>query len=91
MFCFIRKRAGENATYYLRQTTLPIVKKCGVFERNRSIFSWFPQSSQLWSLQNCSSNRTGSSAKDLICTRTMISSSTCFDTVGSDIHVYKLG
>jgi hypothetical protein len=73
--CFGRKWDRETVTYYSKQATLPIVKKCGVFESNRSIFNRLPQSSQLLSLQNCSSNRTGSSAKDLICTRTMITSS----------------
>ena len=62
----------------MRQVALPIVKKCGVFERKRSIFCRLPQWSHLLSSRNCSSNRTGSSAKDLICTRTIKTSSQYF-------------
>jgi hypothetical protein len=77
-FYVLRKKGHRIETYCLGQAALPIVKKCGVFERTRSIFCGLPQCSQLLSLQNCSSNRTGSSAKDLICTRTIRISSQHF-------------
>ena len=75
---YFEKKGPKISTYYLTQAALPIVKKCGVFERKRSIFCGLPQCSQLLSLQNCSSNRTGSSAKDLTCTRKMRTSSQHF-------------